>query len=67
GKPAMSSTKKRNAKGPVEAAAQQTPYEDHCQDMSPATPAKANKIALVVSLAMLLGWIVFLTVLAISK
>ncbi|MBN2296121.1 MAG: hypothetical protein JXM70_27065 [Pirellulales bacterium] len=60
----MSSTKKKITKRLIEDTSQQAPCED--DKCSPA-PTKANKITLAISLAMLMGWIGFLAVLAIGK
>ncbi len=63
----MSSTKKRTTKGTAEAVAQQSPCGKSRQETCPTEPTKANKIALVISLTMLLAWIGFLAALAMSK
>ena len=63
----MSRTKKRTAKGSVEGVTQQTPCKESCPDVRPTAPTKANKIALGISLTLLLAWIAFLAVLAVGK
>ena len=63
----VSRTRKQKTKGPVETDAQQTPCKDSCQDATVTAPSMLGKIALGISLTMLLAWIIFLAVLAFGK